>query len=301
MTPASTLLVPTPREATAQSLVGFMIWLPAVAILEPGWSPALLAFGPLVLYPILFDMLGESTLRRASILTFLPALASYGFAQGTLAGMLTSPWLVFAAILAIKKMRTLTGAMTLPRVVHLIIAGNLIIGAAWLVLARLGQRPLDYEHAIVHATAVHFHYAGFVLPILALQWTVAAPSRHRIVLLAALLLGVPLVAAGITLSAFGVLWPELIAVIFFTATCSIYAVTQLRLAIQTANWLLALSGASLLVAMSLAVTYGLRHYVAFEWLDIPLMLRTHGPIQVFGFALPGVVAAAMSKQNDVSQ
>ena len=51
-----------------------------------------------------------------------------------------------------------------------------------------------------------------------------------------------------------------------------------------------LSSAGLIVAMSLALTYATGNYLDLSWLDVDLMIRTHGPIQVFGFALPGVVA-----------
>src|SRR5437764_1363796 len=95
MTRALTFPVPTPREAYAQSLVGFMIWLPAVVLLQPGWSPALLAFGPLVLYPILLEIVDEPRWWRISLLTFLPALASYKLEQGPIAGALALPWFVF--------------------------------------------------------------------------------------------------------------------------------------------------------------------------------------------------------------
>ena len=287
-----TLPVPTPREAYAQSLVGFMIWLPAVILVQPGWSPALLAFGPLVLYPLLLEMLGETGLRRVSLLAFLPALASYAFEQSMFAGALALPWLVFTLMLAARMAYGLAFTSAPSRIVRFIVACYLIIGASWLVLARLGERPLQYEHAIVHATAVHFHYAGFVLPILALQWLAVAPSRHKRLVLGALLFGVPFIAAGITLSAFDIHWPELLAVIFFAGACVVFATAQMRQALDTPgeHGLLLVSSGSLIVAMALALTYGVRHYVPTEWLDIPLMLQTHGPIQVFGFALPGVIA-----------
>ncbi len=276
------------REAHAQSLAGVLIWLPTMVWLKPGWSPALLAFGPLVLYPLLLDMLGECSLRRLALPAFLPALASYALEQGTIAGALALPWLAFAIVLFLRNATTRTIS------INVVITGYLIVGAGWLVLARLGERPLEYEHAIVHATAVHFHYAGFVLPILALNWLHAAPSRFRYVVLTALLLGVPLVAAGITLSAFQIHWPELIAVWFFAAACIVFAVAQIRLA---AHWLLVISSASLIAAMCLALVYGTRNYLPADWLDIPLMLRTHGPIQVFGFALPGALAWAMMNEK----
>lgn len=287
---ARTKLIQPAHEAIAQSLVGSCIWLATAAWLQPGWSAALLAFAPLVLMPLVLEMLDMPILRRLSLPAFLPMLASYGLEQGPVAGALAAPWLAFALVFVAVRLHA---AVRDRRYVLLLVAGNLVVGACWLIMARLGQRPLEYEHAIVHATAVHFHYAGFILPILALQWADAAPSPARRVLLAALLLGVPMVAAGITLSAFAIHWPELIAVWFFVAACVVFAVAQARFALASMTGLprilLGVSSVSLIVAMSLALAYGTRNYLPVDWLDIPLMLRTHGPIQVFGFALPGVI------------
>src|SRR5437773_1434586 len=94
-----TLVTPAPG-AHAQSVVGLLIWAAGAAILQPGWSPALLAFGPLVLYPLLFEMIDEKGMRRVSLLAFLPALASYAFDQGSMAGALAWPWLGFTLVLA---------------------------------------------------------------------------------------------------------------------------------------------------------------------------------------------------------
>jgi YndJ-like protein len=291
MSRALRILVFPAHEAYAQSLVGLLLWAVGVAIVQPGWSPALLMFGPLVLYPLLFEMMEEHNLRRVALLAFLPALASYAFDQGTVAGALALPWLGFTLVLAghrlLKEVRGRQYGIVL-------IKGYLIVGACWLVLARLGQRPLEFSHAIVHATAVHFHYAGFVLPIVALQWLRSAPGRRGAILISALLLGVPLVAAGITLSALAIDWVELLAVCFFVAACIWFALEQVRFALALRRGqgriLLIVSSVSLLTAMSLALLYALGNHWKQDWLDINWMLRTHGPIQVFGFALPGVVA-----------
>ncbi|MEZ4934569.1 MAG: YndJ family transporter [Saprospiraceae bacterium] len=43
----------------------------------------------------------------------------------------------------------------------------LSVGGLWAVADRMGWRPLDYDPEIVFLTVAHFHYAGFVLPIVA--------------------------------------------------------------------------------------------------------------------------------------
>jgi len=80
-------------------------------------------------------------------------------------------------------------------------------------------------------------------------------------------------------------------------------VEQLRFALAVRHalcrGLLLLSSLSLIAAMSLALLYATGNYLQMDWLDIPFMLRWHGPIQVFGFALPGVVAWSLMKQNGI--
>jgi hypothetical protein len=84
-----------------------------------------------------------------------------------------------------------------------------------MVISRAGLRPQDFSHTIVLLTAVHFHFAGFVLPILSglaardfEQQTSRGPSRSKYassrfdsVMLVAICVGVPLVGLGISLSA----------------------------------------------------------------------------------------------------
>jgi hypothetical protein len=291
-------------EAQLHAVIGVMLWGMAVAILQPGWSPALLAFGPLVIYPLVFEILGPrwTNSRRASTWAFVPALASYAFDQGLVAGALAMPWLVFAVGGLVGHFSADWRARQYALV---FIRGYLIVGAAWLVLARLGERPLDFSDAIVHATAVHFHFAGFVLPVVALKWAAVATTKWRLLLLAALLGGVPLVAMGITLSALGIREVELASVWCFVAVCVVFAMAQMRLAFAlpstSQRFLLMISSGALIVAMGLASAYATASYMQLEGLDIPLMLRTHGPIQVFGFALPGVLAWARLSKSPLPQ
>jgi hypothetical protein len=168
------------------------------------------------------------------------------------------------------------------------------IGGAWLVLSALGARPLDFPAEIVRATATHFHYAGLILPLLASRTAQTCGCRLSRAVLVCIVAGVPLVAAGITLSAFGARLPELVAAWFLAGVCIALAGFQLSVAIHTGRLaerlLLGVSGLSLLAGMGLAMMYSLGNMLRTDWLDIPLMLRTHGVINAFGFALPGLLA-----------
>jgi hypothetical protein len=162
------------------------------------------------------------------------------------------------------------------------------------VLSRSGARPLEFSDVIVQATAVHFHYAGFVLPIvtglLARKfrdaWT--KPTVWGVIV------GVPLVAVGITLSALGVKYVELAAAWLMSLSGVSVAVLQLRLAgfagCRLSASFSAVSGLALLFGMVLAAVYALGMATGREWLDIPQMLPYHGAVNALGFALPALLA-----------
>ena len=170
------------------------------------------------------------------------------------------------------------------------------------MIARSGWRPLGFRDIIVLATAVHFHYAGFLLPLL----TALAERRLRDALSrsAALgvVVGVPLVATGITLSAFQFSIVEWLAAWILAGACIAVAVCQVRLAIQASGWMaracFVVSGVSLMAAMVLAGLYGLRAYWEVFWLDIPQMLPFHGAVNAFGFALPGLAGWRLAARAD---
>src|SRR5262249_37930016 len=169
----------------------------------------------------------------------------------------------------------------------------LSVGGAWTVVSRYGARPLGFSDLIVLATAVHFHYAGFVLPLLtglAGRLLRSRTAQHTAV---GVVLGVPLVAVGITLSAFDIRWVEWAAAWFLAVAAMMVAGLQFQLAGRTVSWtsrlLLSVSGLSLLIGMLLAAVYAFGTYWGHDWLDIPFMLPFHGAVDALGFALPGVL------------
>src|SRR5262249_61736011 len=87
----------------------------------------------------------------------------------------------------------------------------LAVGGTWAVLSRSGWRPLDFRDIIVLATAVHFHYAGLILPLLA--GLAAAKLRDGQSQLAAAraIIWVPLVPEGLTPAALGITLVERLA------------------------------------------------------------------------------------------
>lgn len=287
------------------ALLGFAAWTLFVALVRPGWAPTLFLFAPLTLVPLALGLL-TATLGRAGgrawnamlLLQPLAALllvAAFALPVGPGAAAATLPWLLVTLLIALQGVRkalpvkgrsaaslaTAVGMMFLP------------IGGGWLILSRLGARPLGFSDIIVLATAVHFHYAGFVLPILVGQVARVLPGRLATLAACGVVAGVPLVAAGITLSAFDVRWPEWLAAWLLVASCFLTALLQLRGAMQAqhraAAALLSVSSLALLGGMVLAAVYALGSYSGIAWLSIEDMLPYHGAVNAFGFALCGLL------------
>jgi YndJ-like protein len=280
------LLIPLPV------LLGLAVWFGTVLLSEPGWAGALSLLAPLVAVPLALTLLeAPREIRWAFALAASLLAPTYGWQRGVVAAGFTLPWLMLCLCHAFAEL------LRLPKrcdFVAVLMRGYLVVGAVWLLLARLGARPLGFEDVIVHATAVHFHYAGFVLPTLLLRLAHADRQRATRCSLVGVLAGMPLVAAGITLTVWQIHWLESAATLFMAASCWLAAWQQGRFACVVRRGLpralLLASSASLAVAMVFACLYAGGRLLNALWLDIPFMLRFHGGLQVFGFALPGLVA-----------
>ncbi|MEO7913206.1 MAG: YndJ family transporter [Roseiflexaceae bacterium] len=217
---------------------------------------------------------------------------------GVLAGGLALSWLLFTgivALLGVMRFLNSDGQDTAELCINVSLL-LLPIGGFWLVMARFGVRPLGFGDTIVLLTAVHFHYAGFALLMLAGlagRWLrVGVPQIWRIFRLVAagLIAGVPLVALGITFSRL----LELLAVLLLASSVLGLALLTLvvivsGLARYAARVLLAISALASIATMLLAVGYAGGSMLGFA-LTIPQMVLSHGAVNAFGLVLCGLLA-----------
>ena len=291
-------------------------------------AEALLLVGPLVTVPLGLRAIvspgspGSPALAwvgRAVGAALLPAAVSCGCAlvfvpdSGPLAAGLVLPWVLVTGLIGLLGLVRLRGAWgawsssepgtatRLPAISLVSLAAGpllLPVGGAWLLASRAGIPVLGFAEPWPLLTAAHVHFAGFALPILAGLAARALPGPLSGAACAGVLAGVPLVAAGITLSRTGPMWPEWLAGWLLAGAGALVAVTQLRLAWRMGGGrglLLAVSGLALLVGLSLAAVWSLARGPVWggrgvEWLSLGTMVRTHAPIMVCGFALPGLLA-----------
>jgi hypothetical protein len=288
------------------ALAGGVLWCVALPFFWTQWAVALLLLAVLAVVPLGLGLAATPERRDANphgwqlaLELALPAglllVAAFALPSGAWAAGLALPWSAFTGLCAWLGLAHLRqGRRNLGEFCGDVGLIYLAVGGAWAVLSRAGINPLGLSDLIVLATAVHFHCAGFALPLLAGLAAQALPNGISRWAAVGVVTGVPLVAAGITLSTFGVRLPEGVAAWFLAAATLLVAGLHLRLAARPGRLLrrtlFCISGLSLLAGMVLAAAYALGEYAGFHWLDVDTMVVTHGVVNALGFALPGLAA-----------
>lgn len=335
------------------ALVGILGWLgcggvllmmvEAYDLVDFYLSGALLVFVPLGLGIAAMtrrDASGGRLLRMATYLQFpAAALAVLGLASptGTIvrAGLVV-PWAILTLLIGAWGLVGLAQIFRHPKPnpslrpsprsrQRTLVVTDLAINAGAVFLAVGGTFFLlhavewwfHFPPLIVLLTAVHFHYAGFVLPVVLAVGTrlsgnegqrsksnrVPRPKSNRVPRVATasllggtvgILLAIPVIALAITISP----WLELPAVIVFSIAL-VGAVGGLGIGVlpgvgRLPQLLLGIAIISILVSTSLAVTYAYSVFPATgSIISIPSMIRWHGTLNVFGFAAPAMLGARL--------
>lgn len=305
-------------------LIGVVAWV-AFAIaahgtpMRPQWTLVALVFAALVLVPLALDLAAErrdtgrigrsmSWVRHAQLPAALLLATGCLVPPGIGAFLLTTPWAVVTALLAsvgLERMLRDGWSRAIDRLGADIGLAFLVIGGIWALADRGGVRPLGFDPDVVALTAVHFHFAGFLLPLFAGQIAREMPaSRLATRAIVGVVLGVPAVAVGITTTQLG--WNpaiEAAAGCFLALAGMAVAILQVRWALDAkagsgARVLVGISGVSLFFAMLLAAAYAVRPYGSpLPWLGLPQMRAVHGTINAFGFALCGLLGWRMFAAN----
>ncbi|TYT64023.1 hypothetical protein FYC77_00795 [Natrialba swarupiae] len=231
------------------------------------------------------------------------AVVALGLPRESLAAVaLVLPWLGVTAVLAALAFQNIRSRGIGPLPALAVDAALLYVPVASIALLfSVAGIDLGFAPIIVLLTAVHFHYAGFVLPLVVglagrviadggafdstLTGHIAAASTVAVVV------GILAVAVGITVSPI----LEFVAVVPFVAGVAGFAFVVTGGVVPVVP---RLPGA-LLVAASLSVCVGMAFALAFAYsslpgttvlVTIPEMVRWHGAVNAFGFALPALVA-----------
>lgn len=292
-----------PTFADWSALAGAVAWMAIVVADLLGPIQDVIAVAVLVLVPLglrLVDVPASAEyqrlLHRAATLGQPPAavatVAALALPQGLPAVALSVPWILLtSAVAGIGALRFLDRRALVPLHELAIDAGLLYLPVASgaLVFDRLGV-SLFFAPVIITLTVVHFHYAGFVLPLVAgFAGRVGADGIPGLLLrssLAIIVVGPGIIAVGITFSPI----VEVIAVSFFTATVAVFGLAEIVGVLpRRSSWpqrlLLAAGAIALPVSMAYAVLYGYGAFTGTTYVTIGEMVATHGRLNAFGFAL----------------
>lgn len=149
--------------------------------------------------------------------------------------------------------------------------------------------------------AVHFHFTGFVLPIVAGATAHALRTRRPVAdsragcavfpfVAAGIISGPPLLAAGnILVTPFLKLAGALVLVVASIALAGLLAALLPAIEPQRARVLLGISALSLVAGMMFVGVYAVGEFTGRYWLLVPEMARFHGTANALGFALCGLL------------
>lgn len=169
------------------------------------------------------------------------------------------------------------------------------------LLLHAAEVTFHFSSVIVLLTGVHFHYAGFALPLVAgvtgsqLSTTDCRTAGTLYPVAAGgILAGISAIAVAITVSP----WLELPAVAGFSFAVVLFALVVLVDLVPAVDRLpgalLSVASVSILLTMGLAVAYA---YSVFPGtgsvVTIEEMIRWHGTINALGFAFPGLLACRL--------
>lgn len=257
---------------------------------------ALLLFSPLMLMPLWSGMTGlQQKLEYAAAVVMAE---SFQLVPGIGAALLASPWLL-ARLFVVKDVVMDWRRAGFPSTATACLHAAAVfpaIGAAWIVAHRAKWTPWGFDPLIVLLTAAHFHHAGFTLPLMAGLNAKTSPGCWTRFSCVAILIGVPLVAVGITATHFGVMkFVEPFGVAILVLGALGIAVSQMRRGLERQRSILTrigflISGAALFTAMLLAFGFGLRCLIPNFALTMPQMWAIHGTLNAFGFGLCGILA-----------
>ncbi len=169
-----------------------------------------------------------------------------------------------------------------------------------------------FEPIIILLTVIHYHYAGFVLPLVAGMAGRVVVDDHgrfgdtlsnRMFAMATLVIVVnlALIAAGITFSPI----VELIAVAFFTVAVAVFALMMLVRIVprldRLRGVLLVIAAVAIVWTMALALGYGYFVYPSTpELVTLSEMVIGHGTVNAFGFALLALLAWRLATPESVA-
>lgn len=272
----------------------------------------LLLLAPVVVVPLGLRLIPFAGSRSRQLLAIarllqplgaLAAVVAVLMSPGWAAGVVALGWLIVCSVVALAGLSSLIESRSFaPR--HLVPAAAsayLAVGAGWLVVFRLGLRPLGFSTDIIELTGVHFHYAGFAATLIAALTVLVLREQWRVGGVAAIagllvVLGVPITAGGIATGSgvMTVAGPLLLGAGVLTVAALIALLIAPRVEAVAARFLLWVSAGGVVAPMLLGIDYALARVFSIPAFDIRTMALIHGDLNAIVFSLCGLLGWSLS-------
>ncbi len=183
-----------PKVASISAALGSIAWLSMVftetpASNETEFIKRILLLGVLTIVPLGLSLIARFKTENAPLAFQFAVLLqpfaaaavfiSFFLAPGVLAGGLAGLWLIVTVLVAVFGLHRLRSKAR--PVEEICIDAGLVylpVGAASLMLSRLGIQPLGFGDTLVLLAAVHFHFAGFAAPFFVRAVSTGTASRR---------------------------------------------------------------------------------------------------------------------------
>lgn len=306
---------------TRNAVIGGTIWTAlagAVLVSRVHLTVIELLFllAPLVIVPLGVDLC-EQTIRTGpfeffwriarwiQLLAALCVTASFWIPPGREATVLVLPWFCLASVGGIIALKSLIRGGYRQFNLACVAASFLYwpVGCAWLTASRLGLTPMGFQEPIVLLTAVHFHFAGFAAPLLAMaaagETKKKGPLARRLfaAVAAGVLAGPGLLAAGFVIGPRVKLAAALL-VACSEAGLSLYFLAGIpKLRPRLAQVFVSLSAISVLLAMVLAAVWAIGEFPLQPFVHLSEMAKFHGTANALGFILCGLIGWTLATRT----
>ncbi|SFP86187.1 YndJ family protein [Salibacterium halotolerans] len=292
----------TKRRTLLPGVFSFILW---AAFAQPGLIETALAAAFFLIVPAVLILSAVSFPGRADVCWFAAAWSgalSMMLDTEVSAALLAAVWFLFTGYTAWKGLIRWMARGMAPLEETAVDAGLVysVVGGVWFVLSRAGSASwLPYTDVIVDLTAVHFHYAAFLLPVLTgalgryhFRYHASGSRFSYRVLTAGVLSGPVLTAVAVDQG------PPLEAVlvgiyVVFLYWFAAWSMKESFFMPLLSKITITVSSLVLLGTMTLSILYSTGRAIGYQIIGIAEMIPWHGAWNAFAFSTIALIGWAV--------
>lgn len=231
----------------------------------------------MVYLPELYNIQYALDIWNFSFVSGLSILISFQLQRGIFSSFFILPWIFSCTMIFLEN----PPKLNFSPLEFLELSSKLYTLAASTVLfiSRLGLRPFNFTDRLIELTAIHFHYAGIMVPILISKIYELHSTKPMKINSYLIGFGTTIVALGISIGKFKA-QVGIFAVVFFAVPLILVSITSFKF---TCNLWIKFAHTLLVFTMGLAIFYAVGVSFSLNTISISEMIITHGILNGLGF------------------